>query len=74
MRTISTAQIGASGVLLIQYKLLKRGIESAAMTTDDGIDLVAYAPGSGPQTVQVKSCLRAKPAGGKGRLALDWWL
>jgi hypothetical protein len=36
--------LGASGVLLIQYRLLKCGIESAPMTTDAGIDLVVYSP------------------------------
>jgi hypothetical protein len=72
---MKTAQIGASGVLLIQYRLLKRGIESAPMTTDQGIDLVVYAPKRGKAlTVQVKTCLRPKRAGGKGGLALDWWL
>jgi hypothetical protein len=72
---IGTAQIGASGVLLIQYRLLKCGIESAAMTTDAGIDLVVYAPKlEKAVTVQVKTCLRPKPAGGRGRPSLDWWL
>jgi hypothetical protein len=40
----STLHIGAAGELLVQYKLLKQGIDSAAMTTDSGIDLVAYSP------------------------------
>lgn len=72
---LSTAQIGASGVLLIQYRLLKFGIESAPMTTDSGIDLVVYAPKSNKAvTVQVKSCLKPKPAGGNGRMSLDWYL
>lgn len=71
---MTTAQIGASGVLLIQYQLLKRGINSAPMTTDDGIDLVVYARRSQAVTVQVKTCLRPKPAGGRGGPALDWWL
>jgi hypothetical protein len=72
---LRTAQIGASGVLLIQYRLLKCGIESAPMTTDAGIDLVVYSPKLGKAvTVQVKTCLRPKPAGGKGRPSLDWWL
>ena len=45
------------------------------MTTDNGIDLVAYSPSSGePKTIQVKTNLEPKPGGGKGRLALDWWL
>ena len=39
------------------------------------IDLVVYAPGSKEaMTVQVKTCLRPKPAGGKGQSTLDWWL
>ena len=70
-----TSQIGASGVLLAQYRLLKCGIDSAPMTTDSGIDLVIYAPTpAAALTVQVKTCLRPKPAGGKGKLALDWFL
>lgn len=73
--TISTAQIGAAGVLLVQYRLLKHGIESAPMTTDDGIDLVAYSPRlKRALTIQVKTCLSRKPAGGKGKATLDWWL
>jgi len=45
------------------------------MTTDAGIDLVAYSPKKkGAVTIQVKTCLRPKPAGGKGRASLDWWL
>jgi hypothetical protein len=55
--------------------LLKCGIESAPMTTDDGIDLVVYAPQRKTAlTVQVKTCLKPKAAGGKGKAALDWWL
>ena len=72
---LTTAQIGASGVLLIQYRLLKLGIESAPMTTDSGVDLVVYSSKQDHAlTVQVKACLRPKPAGGKGSMALDWWL
>ncbi len=45
------------------------------MTTDSGVDLVVYAPSKdGAMTVQVKANQRSKPAGGKGELALDWWL
>jgi hypothetical protein len=73
--SLRTAQIGACGVLLIQYRLLKYGIESAPMTTDAGIDLVVYAPRlEKAVTVQVKTCLKPKPAGGRGKLTLDWWL
>lgn len=50
MQTLRTAQIGRCGELLVQYLLLLRGIESAPMTTDSGIDLVAYAA----KTEQIK--------------------
>lgn len=73
--SLTTAQIGRCGELLVQYELLMRGVESAPMSTDAGIDLVAYAPTLGvPKTIQVKTNLKAKPGGGKGRAALDWWL
>ena len=72
---LSTAQIGKSGELLVQYKLLLCGIESAHLTTDTGIDLVAYSKkNKEPVTIQVKSNLAPKPGGGKGKLALDWWV
>ncbi|SLM45109.1 hypothetical protein NSND_62542 [Nitrospira sp. ND1] len=41
---LSTAQIGKCGELLVQYRLLLLGVESAPMSTDTGIDLVAYSP------------------------------
>ena len=40
---LTNAQIGKSGELLVQYKLLKYGIESSQLTTDTGIDLVAFS-------------------------------
>lgn len=75
MTTLTTLQIGRCGELLVQHRLLKLGIESAALTTDTGIDLVAYAPGAErPATIQVKSKLAPCPAGGKGPPALNWWV
>ena len=58
----------------MQQKFLLHGIESAPLTTDSGIDLVAYSPRKQDAiTVQVKTNLKAKPGGGKGKLAIDWW-
>ncbi len=72
---LKTAQIGKCGELLVQYRLLSCGIESAHMTTDSGIDLVAYSSkAKAPITVQVKTNQRAKPGGGKGKDGLDWWI
>jgi len=71
---LTDAQIGQAGVLLVQHKLLLYGIESAPLTTDAGIDLVAYSPHSTRAlTIQVKANLKAKPSGGKGKPHLDWW-
>ena len=72
---LSTAQIGKCGETLVQYRLLLLGVESAPMSTDTGIDLVAYSPRvAKPITIQVKTNLKSKPGGGKGKLALDWWV
>jgi hypothetical protein len=68
-----TQHIGAAGELLVQYQLLKMGIDSAPMTTDAGIDLVVYAPGDrSASTVQVKINMGAKPAG-RGPLSRGWY-
>jgi len=72
---LTTQQIGKCGELLVQYYLLLNGIESAPMTTDSGIDLVAYSQlGKRAYTIQVKTNLKPKPGGGKGRPSIDWWV
>ena len=72
--TLSSSQADKCGELLVQYRLLRHGIESASITADPGIDLVAYlAVEKRAFTVQVKTSLRPKPAGLSG-MALDWWL
>jgi len=59
---LSTQQIGRCGELFVQYILLKHGIESAPLTTDPGIDLVAFpnvraflGKRGKPVTIQVKT-------------------
>jgi len=74
MAILKKAQIGKCGELLVQYQLLLNGIESAHLTTDAGVDLVAYSSKNKPITIQIKSNLKPKQAGGKGKLALDWWV
>lgn len=70
---VRTQIIGAAGEVLVQYKLLKHSIDSARMTTDDGIDLVMYLPGTRrASTIQVKAQWDARPAGGKGALTRGW--
>lgn len=73
--SLPTRQIGKLGELLVQYQLLKYGIESAHLTTDSGIDLVVYSSGrKRARTIQVKANLKPKPGGGRGKPALDWWV
>jgi hypothetical protein len=73
--SLAKSQIGRAGELLVQYRLLLLGVDSAPMSTDTGVDLVAYSPVSKqPTTIQVKTNLRPKPGGGKGKPALDWWI
>lgn len=43
MAKLSTQQTGRCGELLVQYVLLKHGVESAPLATDPGIDLVAFS-------------------------------
>ncbi|WP_373202362.1 hypothetical protein [Mycobacterium marinum] len=70
---LGTQAIGAAGELLVQYQLLKLGIDSARLTTDSGIDLVMYVPGhQSASTIQVKANVAPKPAGGKGKLLVSW--
>ena len=70
-RKLKTAQIGKCGELLVQYELLRLGIESAPMTTDAGVDLVAYSPARKEAiTIQIKTNWEPKRAGsGKGKAA-----
>lgn len=70
---LGTQAIGAAGELLVQYQLLKHGIDSARLTTDSGIDLVMYVPGQTlAATIQVKTKWRPVPAGGTGKPSLNW--
>jgi hypothetical protein len=71
---VNIQHIGAAGEFLVQYKLLKIGIDSARLTTDAGIDLVVYAPADrSALTVQIKANLGPKPSGGRGPLSRAWY-
>jgi len=71
---MNTQHIGAAGELLVQYQLLKLGIDSARLTTDAGVDLVVYAPGDrSASTVQVKANFGPKLSGGRGPLSRSWY-
>jgi hypothetical protein len=63
-----SAQTGAWGVLFVQQELLSEGVDSAQMTTDSGVDLVAYdAKSKESFTIQVKT-----RAGAPSERRPDW--
>lgn len=73
---MSTQHIGAAGEILVTYRLLKHEVDSARLTTDSGVDLVAYSPVDGQATtIQVKTVRNASPAGGRAGAppAVGWW-
>lgn len=71
---MTTQHIGAAGELLVQYRLLQHEIDSARLTTDAGINLVAYPTADGnAATIQVKTVRTPSPAGGTGAPANGWW-
>ena len=62
----TTQQVGRCGELLVQYRLLRLGVESAPMTTDSGIDLVAFDPKrQAVVTIQVKTSTHRTGDGSK---------
>ena len=66
MTNLGPRQKGRCGELIVQYILLKYGIESAPLTTDSGVDLVAYSPnGKRPITIQVKTSSHLGPENDK---------
>jgi hypothetical protein len=74
-KKLNTQQIGVAGELLVQYKLLKHGVDSSRMATDFGVDLVAYSSrNQRPFTIQVKTRKAPEPGGGRGKLAIGWML
>ena len=76
MVKLTTQQIGRCGELLVQYILLKHGVESAQLTTDPGIDLVAFRDiKQKPVTIQVKTCSpRSEPKDPMDSKWLEWWV
>ena len=72
-KAVRTQIIGAAGEVLVTYKLLKHEIDSARMTTDDGVDLVMYLRGHRQAaTIQVKAQWEPLPSGGTGALHSAW--
>jgi len=82
MVKLDTQQIGKCGELLVPYMLLKHGVDSAPLTTDPGIDLVAFPNIKAsseerrkPLTIQVKtSTHRPEISDSADRKWIEWWV
>src|SRR5678815_5887656 len=71
---MNTRQIADAGTVLVQNKLQKLGL-AAVRSPDRRPELVVGRPDSDRRSiVKVSTNARPKPGGGKGRLALDWWV
>jgi len=72
---LTTQQIGRLGELLVQIPAFTPWNRLCPMTTDAGIDLVAYSGEKGRSfTIQVKTNLAAEAGGGRARQPIDWWV
>jgi hypothetical protein len=73
MNDVPKSMIGVSGKLFVNSMLLREGIP--CQLGNDGFDLVVSL--TRPRrnwTILVTTNLRPKKAGGKGKMALDWWV
>ena len=70
---LTTLQIGKLGELEVQKRFLELGYDSSHLTTDTGVDLVVLIKNKF-LSFQVKTILVAAKAGGKGSLAIDWYV
>jgi hypothetical protein len=67
MEGLTKQQIGKCGELLVQYRLLTWGIESSSLTTDTGVDLVAFDKVE-PSIVKIE----VKTNQSKGKNWVEW--
>jgi hypothetical protein len=73
MNEVPKSMIGVSGKLLVNSLLLREGI--SCQFGRNGFDLVVNLTRPKRKwTVLVTANLRPKKAGGKGKMALDWWV
>ena len=73
MQKVPKSMIGVSGKLLVNSLLLREGIQCSQER--NGIDLVVTLKKPKRKwTILVTTNLMPKKAGGKGKMALDWWV
>ncbi len=73
MQEIPKSMIGVSGKLFVNSMLLGEGIP--CVTGKNGLDLIiTLTKPKRRWSILVTTNLKPKKAGGKGKMALDWWV
>jgi hypothetical protein len=72
--SLSTQEINKRSVALVEQQLIRAGVGPFRRSPDHTIHLVWRAPTGIEINVQVRGNAKPKPGGGKGKLALDWWI
>ena len=67
-------EISEHSIVLVERQLRSAGISSFRHSPDRRVHLVWGAPNGAKVNVEVKGNAEPRPAGGKGKLALDWWI
>lgn len=73
MNDVPKSMIGAAGNLLVNALMLRDGIPCRADSEEYDLVVELTRP-SRNWKILVTSNLRPKKAGGKGKMALDWWV
>jgi hypothetical protein len=71
---LGTHEISQRSIQLVQRQLTHAGVSPFHPSPDRRIHFVTRAPTGERVGIQVKGNAGAKPGGGKGKLALDWWV
>jgi hypothetical protein len=69
---LTTHEISARSIDLVEQRLLADGIGPFVRSSDRRVHLILRASQSPESKIQIKGNAKPKPAGGKGKLALDW--
>jgi hypothetical protein len=71
---LSTHKVSRRSIALVDQQLRAAGIGPFRRSSERRIHLVWRAPTGLKTNIQVKGNAEPKPGGGKGKLALDWWV
>jgi len=71
---LSTYAISQRSIALADARLRAAGIGPLHLSSEHRIHRIWKSPHGGDIKIQVKGNAAPKPGGGRGKLALDWWI